>query len=101
VTDYYAPIDPAVLRRERARARALRGSQWWTRRIDRGLCHYCGRSVGRLELTMDHVVPLGRGGRTVRGNVVAACKACNTRKRTFLPVEWEEYLRGLGDAGAE
>jgi 5-methylcytosine-specific restriction protein A len=44
---------------------------------------------------MDHVVPLGRGGRSVRGNVVAACKVCNTRKRSAIPVEWGEYLRDL------
>jgi 5-methylcytosine-specific restriction endonuclease McrA len=48
---------------------------------------------------MDHIVPLGRGGRSVRANVVAACKACNTRKQSLVPVEWEEYLRSLDDAG--
>jgi len=48
---------------------------------------------------MDHVVPLGRGGRSVRANVVAACKTCNTRKQSLVPVEWEEYLRSLDDAG--
>jgi 5-methylcytosine-specific restriction enzyme A len=95
VTDYYASIDPAILRHERARARDLRGSQWWKRRISRGVCHYCGQQVGAGGLTMDHVVPLARGGRSVRGNVVAACKACNTRKRSALPVEWGEYLRRL------
>jgi 5-methylcytosine-specific restriction endonuclease McrA len=45
---------------------------------------------------MDHIVPLGRGGRSTRGNVVPACKACNTRKQSSLPVEWAEYLRTLG-----
>jgi 5-methylcytosine-specific restriction endonuclease McrA len=46
---------------------------------------------------MDHIVPLGRGGHSVRGNVVAACKPCNTKKQSLLPVEWEEYVRRLGE----
>jgi 5-methylcytosine-specific restriction endonuclease McrA len=45
---------------------------------------------------MDHVVPLIRGGRSRRGNVVPACKECNNKKKSLLPVEWEEYLRLLG-----
>ncbi len=44
---------------------------------------------------MDHVVPIGRGGRSVRGNVVPACKACNTKKQSLVPVEWDEYVRSL------
>jgi 5-methylcytosine-specific restriction endonuclease McrA len=45
---------------------------------------------------MDHIVPLGRGGRSVRGNVVPACKACNDKKKALLPIEWREYLDALG-----
>jgi HNH endonuclease len=44
---------------------------------------------------MDHLVPVGRGGRSVRGNVVPSCKDCNNRKRSFLPVEWQDYLGSL------
>ena len=99
--EYYAPIDPDVLKRERAKARTLRQSQWWKRRISSGECFYCRHRVGAKLLTMDHVVPLGRGGRSARGNVVAACKECNTRKRLLVPVEWEEYLRTLGTVSAD
>jgi 5-methylcytosine-specific restriction endonuclease McrA len=95
MSEFYAPVDPEVLRRERARARELRQSQWWKRRIAAGLCYYCRRQVGRGALTMDHLVPLGRGGRSVRGNVVPACKDCNTRKQALLPVEWQDYLAAL------
>lgn len=98
MSEFYAPIDPDLLRRERARARELRQSQWWKRRIAAGLCYYCRRQVGRGALTMDHLVPLGRGGRSVRGNVVPACKECNTRKRSLLPVEWQDYLATLARA---
>ena len=62
--------DDADLRREKARARELRQSAWWKRRIAAGVCHYCRRAVGTRALTLDHVVPLIRGGRSVRGNMV-------------------------------
>jgi 5-methylcytosine-specific restriction protein A len=95
MSDFYAPIDPDALRRERVRSRSLRDSQWWKRRISTGICYYCRRQVGHAALTMDHIVPLGRGGASIRGNVVPACKACNTRKRSMLPIEWREYLDSL------
>ena len=97
MTEYYAPIDPVELKRERERARELRQSQWWKRRISTGVCHYCQRAVGVRALTMDHIVPLGRGGRSIRGNVVPACKDCNTKKQSLVPVEWSEYLSRLSE----
>ena len=79
--------DPAHVAREREKARALRRSAWWQRRIQRGVCAYCGVSVGAAGLTMDHVVPVARGGRSAKGNVVAACKRCNDRKKLMTPAE--------------
>jgi len=83
------------IRREKEKARRLRKTHWWNSRIDKGVCHYCRRHVGRENLTMDHIVPLARGGRSTKGNLVPACKACNNKKKYLLPVEWEEYLRSL------
>ena len=80
-------VSDAPLKREKARARELRQSAWWKRRIGPGVCHYCGRQVGARALTMDHVVPLIRGGRSVRANLVPACKDCNSKKQSLLP--WE------------
>jgi len=88
--------DDAGLNREKARARALRSSGWWKRRIARGVCHYCGNHVGANALTMDHLVPLIRGGRSVRGNIVAACKDCNSKKKSMLAWEWEAHRQALG-----
>lgn len=86
---------PEVVRREKEKARALRRSQWWQRKLAKRECHYCHRKVAPDELTMDHIVPLARGGRSTRGNVVPACKECNNRKKYLLPVEWEDYLKGF------
>jgi 5-methylcytosine-specific restriction endonuclease McrA len=79
--------DPAHLAREREKARALRKTAWWRRRVQRGVCAYCGRTVPSRELTMDHVVPLSRGGRSTKGNVVVSCKECNNRKKLMTPAD--------------
>jgi len=85
-------LEEAEIRRQRQKARELRQSPWWKRKCDRGVCHWCGRSVAPDELTMDHIVPLTRGGRSVKGNLVTACKQCNNKKKQLLPMEWEQYL---------
>ena len=88
-------VSEVDLRREKEKARTLRRTHWWDKKIQKGICYYCHRKVGREQLTMDHVVPLSRGGKSRKGNVVAACKACNSKKKYLLPVEWEEYLKSL------
>ena len=62
--------DDVHVARERVKARELRKSAWWRSLLDRGICHYCGRKFPPEELTMDHILPVARGGRSVRGNVV-------------------------------
>ena len=81
--------------RERQKARDLRNSQWWKNEKGKGLCHYCQGRFHPSELTMDHIVPLIRGGRSTKGNIVPCCKECNNRKRHMLPSEWESYLESL------
>jgi len=83
--------DAAHLRREKRKARDLRQSQWWKRQQAKGVCYYCGRSFPARELTMDHIVPIARGGKTTKGNVVPCCKECNTRKKAQLPMEWVDF----------
>ena len=97
---YVREVDDDALRREKARARALRQTSWWRRRIAAGRCHYCQREVGAKALTLDHVVPLVRGGRSIRPNMVPACKDCNNRKQSTLAWEWQAYLDSL-DHSAE
>jgi len=95
--DFYP--EEADLKREKQKARELRGSQWWKRRCSKGRCHYCGRSIPPRELTMDHIVPIARGGKTTRGNVVPCCKQCNNRKKNLLPMEWDGYLETFREQG--
>jgi 5-methylcytosine-specific restriction endonuclease McrA len=54
---------------------------------DRSTCQFCGRVLPVAELTLDHVVPRSRGGRTDWDNLVACCHPCNNRKGDRLPEE--------------
>ena len=56
---------------------------------DQSKCQYCGASAENL----DHVIPRSRGGGHTWENVVAACRACNTRKGNRTPDEARMRLR--------
>lgn len=73
--------------REKMKARELRKTQWWLNLLNRGICHYCGEKFPPTELTMDHVVPLARGGRSTKRNIVPCCKKCNSEKKYLTPVD--------------
>ena len=53
-------------------------------------CQYCGTAE---ELTLDHVMPKSRGGKTNWDNLTTACKRCNSRKGDFTPEEANLRLR--------
>jgi 5-methylcytosine-specific restriction endonuclease McrA len=52
---------------------------------DHETCQYCGSKPGTRELTIDHVLPRSRGGRTEWTNCVLACGKCNRRKGSRTP----------------
>jgi len=54
---------------------------------DRHICAYCGGHFAELELTVEHILPVSRGGRHEWTNVVTACRSCNTRKGNRRPEE--------------
>jgi 5-methylcytosine-specific restriction protein A len=97
--EYYllkrADTDPRRLKRERARARELRKTPWWKRQVEAGVCHYCQQKVPSQDLTMDHLVPLARGGLSVKNNLVPACRDCNAKKKLSTPVDL--VLKALED----
>lgn len=47
---------------------------------DHYTCQYCGEVKSRGELTIDHIIPKSKGGKTEWTNLVACCKKCNTAK---------------------
>ncbi len=54
---------------------------------DENTCQYCGRWFATKDLSLDHVVPRSRGGRSAWENLVVACHRCNRRKDNRTPGE--------------
>lgn len=92
MTHFIVEISEQEIKREREKSRELRRSRWWQNRVALGVCHWCNNSFPPEELTMDHIIPISRGGKASRNNVVPSCKECNNKKKYLLPIEWEEYL---------
>lgn len=51
---------------------------------DENTCQYCG---SKEHLTLDHVIPKSRQGRTSWDNLITACKYCNSKKGHLTPEE--------------
>jgi 5-methylcytosine-specific restriction protein A len=86
------------IKTERERGKKLRKTPWWKAQTRKGVCSFCHHMVGADNLTMDHIVPLARGGKSTRGNVVPACQACNRYKKLSTPVETIlDQIRRKGD----
>ena len=94
--DWQTTPDPKVIRKEKQKARELRKSQWWKNRRACNSCYYCESPTPAKKLTMDHVVPLARGGSSIKSNLVPCCKSCNNQKKNLLPIEWKKYLAIIG-----
>lgn len=69
---------------------------------DNFTCIYCGAELGdfvrgkhlaRRDLTVDHILPVSRGGKNTWSNTACACFACNHRKGSRLPGEAGMKLR--------
>ncbi|MFW9871748.1 MAG: HNH endonuclease [Candidatus Thorarchaeota archaeon] len=53
-------------------------------------CMYCGSNK---HLTIDHIIPRAKGGKSSFENCATACKPCNNKKGSRLPSEAQMYLR--------
>lgn len=72
----------------RSRGRAIRLNSPVIQEIDRNAiiardnstCYLCGASLNKREITLDHVIPLVRGGAHTAQNLRVCCRICNVRK---------------------
>ena len=56
-------------------------------------CFYCGSKVGRQnQPTIDHMIPLSRGGDNQLENLTIACRSCNARKGTKSVEQFKREL---------
>jgi 5-methylcytosine-specific restriction endonuclease McrA len=59
---------------------------------DEFTCQYCGSIK---DLTLDHVIPRSRGGKSTWKNLITACKMCNAKKGNYTPQEAGMFLSKL------
>ena len=59
---------------------------------DENTCQYCKRHFPQSQLSLDHVMPKSRDGKTTWENVVCSCVKCNTRKGDRTPEEANMHL---------
>lgn len=83
-------IITACVQRRRARKAAAPGSHTAQQLIERfdflgNKCVYCGSSE---NITIDHDIPLSRGGSNYIENILPACRSCNSKKRTLTAKEY-------------
>lgn len=90
------------LRRLRQRAEKLGAPfEWvkagdWKKKVEQyeNTCIYCGRKPKAGErISIDHFVPLSRGGSHSLDNLVPACTRCNNSKNDCMPWEWPKLQR--------
>lgn len=83
---------PSIIRLFRYVQRPYRGVMLTRQNVfrrDSGSCLYCG---SKSDLTIDHVLPKSRGGRSTWDNLATACRTCNARKGDLTPEEAEMPL---------
>ena len=96
---------PSVIRLRRYVNVPRRGARWSRKAVlqrDQYTCGYCGvklgdkvrgRLVNHQHFTVDHILPISRGGKNSWSNTVCACAPCNQKKGSRLPHELNMKLR--------
>ena len=78
---WQTPVPSIIILREYMKTKTtVRFSRANVHLRDSGKCQYCGISVDRKEATLDHVMPVSKGGKTTWENCVTACAPCNATK---------------------
>ena len=77
---YFTPASDSHKKIEKAKAKELKSSVWWRQLVGKGNCYHCELKFKSTDLTMDHLIPISRGGKSDKKNCVPSCKDCNTKK---------------------
>ena len=84
---WYEAASKKHIAQERTKARTLKKTRWWLDKVNAGICFYCEGKFQKEDLTMDHKIPVARGGKSTKSNIVIACKTCNTNKKAQTLVD--------------
>jgi len=97
--EHKAEWDARTRSRERRFKRSSNGRQcdWRDIRIfwvlQSGLCFWCDAPLAQDDFHVDHLIPLSKGGKHERANMVLSCPTCNLRKHALLPMAFAARLR--------
>lgn len=78
--------------------------EWLTRECAKWIglgCPYCGKTITVFNFSIDHVVPISRGGQRGTGNIQLTCKTCNLTKGDFSDEEYRRILDFATTGGDE
>ena len=60
-----------------------------------GHCAICGEFVPYTDFTVEHIIPLAKGGSNDLSNLQCACSVCNRIKQDLLPEDLMKKLTGI------
>ena len=84
-------INKVLHRKQRYEISGAVQQKIWAR--DGFKCMFCMRMMGDVQLTIDHWIPLEKGGANDTSNFLSACRACNKKKGMMMP---EDFCRQQG-----
>ncbi len=87
MSQFFVSANEIHVKKERNKAQKLKKTKWWKEKLHHGLCYYCTKKYPKKDLSMDHVIPLVRGGHSDKNNIVLSCKKCNANKKYKTIVE--------------
>jgi hypothetical protein len=64
-------------------------------------CKYCGRQMNIKNMVFDHIVPISKGGESVRSNLQVICKASNCAKGSLTEENFQILLDWIATAPEE
>jgi 5-methylcytosine-specific restriction endonuclease McrA len=76
---------PQGSRARRPKGRVRKRQRWRVAEAQNWRCAHCAAALEPATATLDHVIPLSRGGADDYDNHVAACFSCNQSRANFMP----------------
>lgn len=86
-------------RKERTRFERVELVRFISDRDGGCICAYCGKMLPEDEATLEHVIPISKGGPDIPANIVIACKACNRDAGSLSPKGKMDIIRTYSKMG--
>ena len=60
-----------------------------------GKCSMCGEKISYMKFTVDHVIPISKGGSNTIDNMEAMCDMCNQMKKDYLKRDFLKHIEKI------